>query len=202
MTEPREVAPHAQEVVPGVYHWRISNANIGGATSSSHAVVRGGSTVLIDPVRLADEALAALPPVTAVALTARCHQRASWRYRREFGAEVWLPEDATAADEQPDRRYAEGDELPGGLQAIRTPGPEWPHYCFLLEGDPGVLFCPDLVGAEGGELHFIPSDDPEAVRRSVERFLELPFSVLCLAHGAPVADDPKAAIRRLLGSPA
>ena len=147
MTEPREIADQAEEVVDGLYHWHIHNSNIGGAISSSHALVYDDACVLIDPVRLAAEALAALPRPDAVVLTARCHQRAAWRYRRELGAEVWLPADAPAADEEPDRRYAEGDTLPGGLVAVRTPGPEWPHYSFLRAAEPGVLFCSDLVVA-------------------------------------------------------
>jgi hypothetical protein len=41
-------------------------------------------------------------------------------------------------------------------------------------------------------------DDPEQTRRTVERLLDLDFEVLCLDHGAPITDDPHAAIRRLL----
>lgn len=222
MTEPREVAAGVEVVADGVWHWRISNSGIGGATSSSHAVAAAGRSVLVDPVRLADASLAELPRPAAIALTAKCHQRAAWRYRREFGVEVWLPEDAPAADEEPDRRYAEGDVLPGGLTAVRTPGPEWPHYSFLLERGPGVLFCSDLIGREdiagaaagadgatpldaAAGLHFIPPeyhDDPAETRRSVEKLLGLPFAILCLDHGAPVAVDPKAALRALLESTA
>jgi len=43
-------------------------------------------------------------------------------------------------------------------------------------------------------------EDPAETRRSVERLLELPFSVLCLDHGVPLTDDPKAEIQRLLAS--
>ena len=185
-----------------MYHWHIHNSNIGGAISSSHALVDGDACVLIDPVRLADDALAAWPAPGAVLLTARCHQRAAWRYRRELGAEVWLPVDAAAADEEPDHRYGEGDTLPGGLVAVRTPGPEWPHYSFVRAADPGVLFCSDLISHDGGgELAFVPfeyHDDPAETRRSVERLLELPFTILCLDHGTPLLDDPKGAVRRLL----
>ena len=203
MTEPREIAEGAEQVCDGVWHWRIHNSTIGGSISSSHAVVDGDACVFVDPVRLADDALAALPRPVAVVLTARCHQRAAWRYRRELGAEVWLPADAAAADEEPDRRYDEGDTLPGGLTAVRTPGPEWPHYSFVRAADPGVLFCSDLVShyGDGDELRFIPfeyHEDPAATRRSVEGLLELPFTVLCLDHGAPVMNDPKGSIRRLL----
>jgi hypothetical protein len=202
MTEPREVAGSVAEVVPGVWHWRIHNSAIGGSISSSHAVEDGGGGVLIDPVRLADEALATLPSPSAVVLNARCHQRAAWTYRTQFGIEVWLPADAAGADEEPDRRFAEGDALPGGLVAVRTPGPEWAHYSLLLERGPGVLFVPDLIGAGGdGELRFLPPqhrERPIPTRRRVERLLDLPFSVLCLDHGAPLVSDPKAALRALL----
>jgi PAS domain-containing protein len=158
--------------------------------------------VLIDPVRLDPAALGALPRPMVILLTARCHQRAAWRYRREFGAEVWLPEDAAAAEEAPDRTYADGDRLPGGLHAFRTPGPEWPHYSFLFEAAPGILFCSDLLsGDDEGRLHFVnPAyhEDPAATRASVEKLLGLEFAVLCLDHGRPLEGDPKAAIRALL----
>ena len=201
MTEPREIAPTAEEVLPGLWHWRISNSNIGGHTSSSQALLTRDGLVLVDPVHLDEAALGALPRPMATLLTARCHQRSAWRYRRELGAEVWLPEDATAADEAPDHTYTDGQTLPGGLRAFRTPGPEWPHYCFIAE-DAGILFCSDLVSADDqGDLHFInPAyhEDPDATRASVEKLLGLPFGVLCLAHGAPVTADPKAALEKLL----
>lgn len=202
MTEPPEVAQSAEEVLPGLWHWRIHNSNIGGGISSSQALLGRDGLVLIDPVRLDPAALGALPRPMAIVLTARCHQRAAWRYRREFGAEVWMSEDAAAADEAPDRTYADGGRLPGGLVAFRTPGPEWPHYSLIAESGPGIVFCSDLVGGdERGHLHFIPPqyhEDPAATRTSVEKLLGLEFGVLCLDHGAPVTDDPKGAIRTLL----
>jgi glyoxylase-like metal-dependent hydrolase (beta-lactamase superfamily II) len=203
MTEPLEIAEQVEALAHGLWHWRIRNSHIGGAISSSHALATDGGGVFVDPVRVADERLAELPAPSAIVLTARCHQRSAWRYRADAGAEVWLPEDASAADDEPDVRYAEGDRLPGGLRAIRTPGPEWPHYCFLLEREPGVLFCSDLVSNDGrgGPLRFVPPeyhDDPTETRRSVERLLELRFDILCLAHGSPVLHDPKAELERLL----
>ena len=44
-------------------------------------------------------------------------------------------------------------------------------------------------------------EDPAETRRSVEKLLALPFTILCLDHGAPIADEPKEALRQLLGSP-
>jgi glyoxylase-like metal-dependent hydrolase (beta-lactamase superfamily II) len=201
VTEPREIAEQVEQVTDGVWHWRIHNAAIGGGISSSHAVATDDGCVLLDPVRLADDAFDALPRPQAVLLTATCHQRAAWHYRAELGIPVWLPNDARAADEEPDNRYTEGDPLPGGLNAIRTPGPEWPHYSFLLEHGPGIVFCSDLLTNYGDGLAFVPfefHDDPAETRHSVEALLELDFGILCLDHGAPLTENPKAAIRELL----
>jgi glyoxylase-like metal-dependent hydrolase (beta-lactamase superfamily II) len=204
VSEPREVATGVETVVEGVYHWRIHNSAIGGSLSSAHAVVENGQSVWIDPLPLAAPALALLPPPSAIVLTARCHQRSAWRYRAAFGAEVWLPEHATAAEEEPDHTYGPGAALPGGLRALHTPGPELPHYCFLLEREPGVLFCSDLLANdEGAELRFVPfeyHDDPEATKASTAALLGEPFTILCLDHGVPVTSAAKDAIRRLLAS--
>ena len=77
MSEPREIAAVADEVAPGLWHWRISNSGIGGNVSSSQALMTMDGCVLIDPVGLDASALAALPRPMATLLTARCHQRAA-----------------------------------------------------------------------------------------------------------------------------
>ncbi|HSK16431.1 MAG TPA: hypothetical protein VK915_09695 [Gaiellaceae bacterium] len=201
MAEPNAVAESAEEVVPGVWRWGVANERIGGAESTAHAVAGPDGTVLVDPVRLAPEPLASLGDVTAILLTAQCHQRSAWRYRRELGVRVWAPE-TRPMEEEPDERYRAGDLLPGGLRALHTPGPEEAHFSFLREAAPRVLFCSDLLTNYGERgLDFVPlrfHDDPEQARRTVEGLLELDFDVLCLDHGAPVAEDPKAAIRVLL----
>ena len=207
MTEPKSAARRLEEVVPGVLRWTIErDERIGGAETDAHAVVTEGANVLIDPLPLADGELERLSPVRAICLTAQCHQRSSWRYRERFGAPVHAPHGVRPMEGDPDAHYGEGDLLPGGLRAIRTPGPEEVHYAFLLEREPRVLFCPDLLTQYPGKpLDFVPPryhDDPAETRRSVERLLEVDFSVLCLDHGAPILDDPHAAIRELLSRPA
>lgn len=202
MTEPAAVATGIEEVCPGVLHWRISDERIGGHTSAAHAVATDDGTVLIDPLPLPETALDELAPVSAICLTAQCHQRSAWRYREQLGAPVYTP--ATRPMEgTPDELYAAGDRLPGGLVAIHTPGPEEAHFSFLLERDPGVLFCSDLLMVDEDRLEFVPlqyHDDPDTTRRSVEALLDLPFTVLCLDHGPPIREGAKDAIRELLAS--
>jgi glyoxylase-like metal-dependent hydrolase (beta-lactamase superfamily II) len=206
MAEPTAVAEAAEEVVPGVWDWGVANERIGGAESTGHAVSGEDGVVLVDPVRLAPDALSALGPVRAILLTAQCHQRSAWRYRRDFGAPVWAPEGTRPLEEEPNERYHAGDLLPGVLRAVRTPGPEEVHFSFLLERDPRVLFCSDLLTNYAGRgLDFVPlvyHHDPTQTRRTVEGLLDLDFEILCLDHGSAVTADPQAEIRALLAQTA
>jgi hypothetical protein len=201
MTEPVEIAQSAEEVVPGIWHWRIHNSGIGGAISSSQLFAVDGESVLVDPVQLEPSELARLPRPTAILLTSKGHQRSAWHYRREFGAPVWMPEGTVPPDEEPDHRYADGDELPGGFRAISAAGPGPVHYILLREAEPSAVVAADLLGGDPesglryGALQF--HDDPDATRRTVAGLLDLPFTVLCLDHGGPFADG-KAALRGLL----
>lgn len=201
MSEPKTIAATVEAVCPGVWRWFVPDDRIGDFESDAHAVEHEGRAVLIDPLPLTEEAFGQLGEVEAVCLTAACHQRSSWRLRRELGVPVHVPEGAATLEEEPDASYREGELLPGGLRAIRTPGPEANHYAFLLDRAGGVLFVADLFAHVGDELHFVPPeyhDDPAATRESARKLLDVPFAILCLDHGAPIADDPKAAIRKLL----
>jgi glyoxylase-like metal-dependent hydrolase (beta-lactamase superfamily II) len=201
MSEPKAIAHKAEEIVPGVWRWAVHDDRID-FESDAHAVVESGRVVLIDPLPLEDSALRRLGTVEAICLTAKCHQRSAWRYRKQFGVKVYAPEGVRPMEEAADVWYRAGDYLPGGLQAIHTPGPENVHFAFWLAREPGVLFCPDLLmHGEGKELAFVPAqfhDDPETTRLSVQRLLALRFSVLCFNHGAPITKDPHAALRAVL----
>lgn len=203
MSEPKAVATDATEVVPGVWHWAVADDRIGGYVSAAHAIRAAGGVVLIDPLPLVEAGFARLGAVTAICLTTSSHQRSAWRYRREHGVEVWAPALARTFDEQPDRRYGDGDELPGGLRAVFTPGAGTSQHT-LVAAAPAVAFVPDLLVHEPGKpLELIPAEyahDVDEARRNVEKLLELPFDVLCLGHGVPVTDDPKGAIRVMLAS--
>jgi glyoxylase-like metal-dependent hydrolase (beta-lactamase superfamily II) len=200
MSEPKTVAQSIEEIVPGVWRWSVHDDRID-YESDAYAVVENARVVLIDPLPLDETALRRLGTIEAICLTAKCHQRSTWRYRQQFSVKVYAPEGVRPMEEEPDVVYREGDHLPGGLQAIRTPGPEYVHFAFLLAREPGVLFCPDLLMHGKGKLDFVPAEfheDPAATRESVRRLLALRFSVLCFNHGAPIVHDPHAALREVL----
>lgn len=203
MSEPKAVAADVEEVVPGVWHWAVADDRIGGYFSAAHALGTAEGTVLIDPLPLAAAGLERLGSVSAICLTTSSHQRAAWRYRRDHGVEVWAPALARTFDEEPDRRYGDGDELPGGLRAVFTPGAGTSQHT-LIASAPSVAFVPDLLVHQPGEpLELIPdryAHDVDEARVNVEKLLELPFEVLCMGHGLPITDDPEGAIRAVLVS--
>jgi hypothetical protein len=166
VTEPKAEATHVEQVVPGIWHWYVWDDRIG-SESHAHAVSGEGGSVLIDPLPLQETALRSLEPIAAICLTAACHQRSAWRYRRTCGAKVHVPEGTREMEEEPDLRYREGDALPGGLKAINTPGPERAHFALWREQPPAVVFCPDLVMRGEGARSSL-------CRRSTTRIRERP----------------------------
>jgi len=196
VTEAAAVAETVDEVAPGVWHWSISDERIGGFVGDSYAVAGEEGAVLIDPHRLAPAALAQLGPVEAIVLSNGSHQRSTWRLRKELGVPVHAPELSKEIDEEPDERYGDGDELPGGLRAVYTPGAGTTQHA-LLRGELAIV--PDvLLRMPDGKVVLVPEEyahDVDEARRSAEKLLELPFSVLLLLHGGVVEHDPKAQIR-------
>jgi glyoxylase-like metal-dependent hydrolase (beta-lactamase superfamily II) len=204
VSEPKAVAQEAWEVVSGLWHWNLDDERIGGFIGGSHAVATEEGTVLIDPHPLAEDALARLGAVAAIVLTASVHQRASWRLRREFGMPVWVPAATREAEEEPDERYSQGDRLPGGLEAIFTPGAGTTQHT-LLDRQRRAAFVSDLlVRPRGGRLALLGDDlahDAAQLRETVEmRLLALDVDILCLGHGKPVIDTPNTALRAALGA--
>jgi glyoxylase-like metal-dependent hydrolase (beta-lactamase superfamily II) len=203
VSEPKSVASHLEEVVPGVRQWSIHDERID-FVGTAYAVTTDAGVVLIDPLRLVDAALAELGRAEAIVLTCGSHQRCAWRYRRELGAPVYAPALAKEIQEEPDVRYGDGDALPAGLRAVFTPGAGTTQHTLVLS-NPKVAFVPDmLVQTPEGRVAMLASRwmyDPEDARRSVEKLLDLDFDVLCLTHGGGVTEDAKDAVRGALSGP-
>ena len=200
MSEPRTVAREILEVVPGVWHWRIHDERID-FLSAAHAVRADGGSVLVDPLPVDSGQLAKLGDVTAIVLTCGSHGRSAWRLRDELGVPVHVPALSEALRDRADGTYGDGDELPGGLRAVFTPGAGTTQHTLVLR-DPQVAFVPDLLAREDDEeLSLVPAEymaDPAEARRSVEKLLDLDIEILCLSHGVPVTENAKAALRRAL----
>jgi hypothetical protein len=205
MSMPRGRARPVESPVPGVRHWTMHDDRID-FRSDCQAVRGAAGTVLIDPLPLEDEELAAMGPVEAICLTGGWHQRAAWRMREACSAPVLAPRGTAGVEDEPDDHYGPGDLLPGGLRAVHAPGPAETSFALLLDaGGPVVLFCSDLVlQLESLVYRLVPDryvDDPAALRASVRGFLDLDPEALCPAHGGPAPPGTAlAALREALAA--
>ncbi len=208
MSEPGTSARAVTRVAPGLHRWRVADDRIGGGESVGHAVVEDGKVVLVDPIPIAEDTLRRLGEVEAIVLTAACHQRSAWRFRRAFGAKVFGPRGPgvgqRAGDflEEPDRRYDDGDRLPGGLVAVHAPGPTEAMFA-LWHPKKGALFLADLLVHQGrGPPRFVPDeyqDEPARTRETVRRLHQrLRPRLLLFEHGTPVTRGARAALAAAL----
>lgn len=201
MPAPKGTAKLVGEVVPGIYRFTMHDTRID-SESDCYVIVENDRAILIDPLPMEKQDLRKLGEVEAICLTASCHERAAKRYQRIFKVPVYAPVRAVGFEETtPDRWYNPGDRLPGGLEAVHSPGPTDAHYSFYLRKNRGVVFCADLLTYEGRGLAFVSDeyqDDPKGTRKSVRRLLDLRFKVLCPNHGNPIITGAKKAIRQAL----
>jgi glyoxylase-like metal-dependent hydrolase (beta-lactamase superfamily II) len=205
MPEPTGLAAPAGEIILGLFRFTIHDNRID-YQSDSYVLVQQGRVVLIDPLPMAEQELARFGPVEAICLTASCHERSAWRYRRALKVPVYAPEGGVDFEEPPDRWYRDGDKLPGGLVAVHAPGPTEAYHAFFLPREGGVLFFGDLLTNAGGAgLAFVPDeyqDEPARTRETVRRLLGMNFTIFCSHHGDPILTGAKDTITRLLSQEA
>jgi hypothetical protein len=204
VSEPSERARISMRIAPATEHWWVSDDRIDGHRSDSFSVYTRSGVIFVDPLPLTYAAADRFPAVSYALLTRGCHQRASWRYRREHGARVVAPRPSWNLATEPDQHYVEGTRLPGDFKAIRTAGPEYDHYAFHRPGEPSILFIGDLVTRADPESPLQLSPDgpklaPGISRRSLEKLLELDLEIdlLCMSHGGYIEEDPTSALVEL-----
>jgi glyoxylase-like metal-dependent hydrolase (beta-lactamase superfamily II) len=200
MSEPKNVAKSVVELLPGLFHYHIHDDRID-HRSDAFAVVAGGKATLIDPLPLDPPALGRLGPIGAIVVAAEGHQRSAWHYQRELKAAVHAPREAAGLEGTPDVTFQDGDRLPGGLRAVRLPGPGASHYALLSDRGPGLLLVTDLLMHEKEGIVFLPDkymDDPARARDSARRLLDLTWDALCFGHGEPILEGGKQALQALL----
>ena len=191
-----------REILPGLTHWSVGWHRY---SLESYAIEQPSGCVLIDPSDYPPHCIGAIERhgVSHILITNHFHERASAMLRGRFGAEVWAPEGDVGELESvtPDHVYGADTELPAGLQAIAlgtiTPG----EHAFLWPENRGVLIVGDALGTTSywthneGQVGAHPRARPP---HALLGLLELPFTSLAVAHGEPILDVAKEALRRYL----
>jgi hypothetical protein len=200
--------PVPTEIHPGVFWWTVHHPRIRQDVSSYFLAESG---TLIDPM-IPDEGLGwfggdgdGVPQ--RIVLTNRHHLRDSEAFDAEFGCSVHchsagLHEFANGPDVD---GFFIGDEVAPGVVAHEMNSICPDDTALHINAGPGLLAFADAVISVGGEVTFVPDflmDDPPAVKRGVvaaaRRLAGLDFDGLLFAHGDPVAEGGKAALRDFL----
>jgi hypothetical protein len=192
--------PEYDQVAGDLFVWHGYNPDCK-TDCSSAAVQTSSGFVLIDPVRLEEQAIERMvghDKIAAVLLTSGNHWRGTSYEKERLDIPVYAPEGARA-DVQADHWVKDGEILFGKIKAIGLPGGGPGETAYLI---PGALIIGDaLVNLD--TLSILPDkycENPRALRESLKVLPALNFDVVCFAHGLPIVDGAgKAAIEALVG---
>jgi glyoxylase-like metal-dependent hydrolase (beta-lactamase superfamily II) len=194
-----------REIAPGLFHWVAEHPKIHIPVSSYYVA---DSETVIDPMVPPEEGLdwfrTGREP-SALVVTNRHHHREAPDFMQAFGIEALLvPESGLHEYEGKDievRGYAIGEEMIPGIVCHEVGG-ICPDDMALELRSHGALALADGLMHYGGELNFVPDDymdEPEQTKRalleSFRRLLDVDFDILLFAHGDPLAEGAKDALR-------
>lgn len=191
--------PEYQQVAGDLFVWHGYNPDCK-TDCSSTAVQTSEGFVLIDPVRLEEQAIERMvghDKIAAVLLTSGNHWRGTAYEKERLDIPVYAPEGARA-DVQADHWVKDGEILFGKIKAIGLPGGGPGETAYFT---PGTLILGDaLVNLD--VLSILPDkycENPRLLRESLKGLTALEYDIVCFAHGLPITDGTgKAAIQALV----
>jgi hypothetical protein len=195
-----------EEVQPGLLHWTAFRDTIG---ADVHSYFHVPSGTLLDPME-PPEGIDAIPRPQRIVLTNRHHYRHSDRFDCPVLChEAGLHEFQGGPEVE---GFAFGDELAPGVtaQEVGVLTPEETALHLVGEGGGALAFADAVVRGRHGELGFVSDpllgDDPSAIKeglRAAFRRLcdDVEFDALLMAHGAPIANAGRSALRTFADAP-
>jgi hypothetical protein len=188
-----------RDVAPGLWLWRQPHPAWEPGSDwqpevSSFAVASRGAAVLLDPLapppaeREAWERIGAFAPTAAVVLKPD-HVRdvdlfVRWYGVSAHGPSLFWPDDVPRTKLE---AVAPGDELPGGLVALRD-GRERQETPVYLPEQRALVFADGMTAPEGELRVWATPWHEERVLPALRELLELPFEHVLVSHGEPVHD--------------
>lgn len=195
-------AEEFQTIRDGLFFWQAYEPAVK-CDLSCCARTLGGELIFIDPIPLADHALAALTALArpaAIVLTNGNHGRAAEEYRSRFSIPILAHASAAAGlDVSVDRTLAEGDTTPGSLGVIEIAGA--PSGEIALHAAEIMHVGDALIHLEPFGFAPLPDKycaDPREMRRALGKLLRFNFEVLTVAHGLPLVTQARRRLELLL----
>jgi hypothetical protein len=196
------------EILPGLFHWEAFHEPIKLNVSSYYVEP---AAVVIDP-KIPDDGFEALPgEPQQVVLTSGHHQRDAAAFAERYGIPIRASHEAAARldgeiDVEP---FGKGDEVAPGVTAIHIGKLSDDEGALHVAVGEGAIAFADGLNRYGGALGFFPDEllgtHPERVKEGLKQafhgLLIRDFDHLLFAHGEPLINDGKAALRKFVTSP-
>ncbi len=190
-----------QKVTPTLFAWQAYDPAVK-CDLSSCAFDSADGLVLVDPIELAEPALARLlhgRKPHAIILTNGNHSRAAENFRTRLGVKIFASADADGLGITPDATLADGQLTPGNMRAVTLPGAGPGEIA--LTGNGIACLGDALIHLPPDGLRILPDKyctDPAQLRHSLRKLLSCDFQVLTFAHGAPLIDSARQKLEHLL----
>ena len=190
--------PDYHQITSDLFIWHGYNPECK-TDCSSTAVRTPEGFVLIDPVRLEEQAIERMvgdDRVGAVLLTNGNHLRGSLYEKERLDIPIYVP-DGAQQDVPADRVIMDGEVLFETLRAIALPGAGSGETAYLA---PDVLVLGDALTNLNG-LQILPDKycgDLPLLLGSLRILRSLDFHIVCFAHGLPIVGNAKQRVAELV----
>ncbi len=197
------IAEEFQLITPRVAFWQAYEPAVKSDLSCC-AIVTPSGLVFIDPIPLAEDALAELIPLAppaAIVCTNGNHARAAADFRARFSIPIHAHPDAVAElGFAVDHELSEGATVCESLGVIELPGGGAGEIA--LHSAAGALHVGDaLIHLEPMGFALLPDKycaDAREMRRSLGKLLRFDFELLTFAHGLPLTVKARHRLETLL----
>lgn len=193
------------EILPGIFTWAWASPEKK-IDFNGWYVAAPGEPVMIDPPPCPEAALAEIEQrgaPKAILLTNKDHVRESELYARRFRAPILIHQaDAPLTGGRIGGVFKHGDDLPGGVHAIRLPDAKTPgETAFLIRRVNAVILGDALIGRPSGQLNLLPADklpDVAKAREGIRMLLKYSFDGVLVGDGESIPRGGRRAIEDFL----
>jgi hypothetical protein len=195
------VATDFRSVTPSLFAWQAFEPAVK-CELSSCAIATPAGLIFIDPIALADAALARLlhgRKPGAIILTNGNHTRAAGPLRERLGVKVHASSEASGLDIVPDAILTDGQIAPGGMKVVPLPGAGPGEIALIGQGIACIGDALLHLPPEG--LRMLPAKycaDPGQMRHSLRKLLSCEFQAVTFAHGVPLVGAVRQQLEKIL----
>jgi glyoxylase-like metal-dependent hydrolase (beta-lactamase superfamily II) len=193
------------EILPGIFTWAYESPEKK-INFNGWYLATPDEPILVDPPACSDKTMDEIEQrgtPRAVILTNKDHFRKSEEFASIFRAPILIHQaDAPLVSVRIGGVFKHGDDLPGGVHAIRIPDAKSPgETAFLIRRANAVLLGDALVGRPPGQLNLLPADkfaDISKAREGIRILLKYSFDGVLVGDGESIPKGGREAIEDFL----